>query len=93
MKNDSENNTILKYNASFTETLFIIFLILKLTNTVDWSWWYVTMPLWINLVLVPVFILTVVGVSIPIALVIEIGKAAVSIKNKVKKFFSKFKRH
>lgn len=27
-------------------TLFIVFLILKLTNTIDWSWWWVTSPLW-----------------------------------------------
>ena len=27
-------------------TLFIIFLILKLTNVIDWSWWWVTAPLW-----------------------------------------------
>ena len=27
--------------------LFIIFLILKLTNTITWSWWWVTSPLWI----------------------------------------------
>jgi hypothetical protein len=27
--------------------LFLIFLILKLTNTIDWSWWWVTSPLWI----------------------------------------------
>lgn len=27
-------------------TLFIVFLVLKLTNVIDWSWWYVTMPLW-----------------------------------------------
>lgn len=26
--------------------LFIIFLILKLTDTIDWSWWWVTCPLW-----------------------------------------------
>jgi len=26
--------------------LFIVFLVLKLTNYIDWSWWYVTMPLW-----------------------------------------------
>ena len=26
--------------------LFIVFLVLKLTNTIDWSWWIVTMPLW-----------------------------------------------
>ena len=27
--------------------LFIVFLVLKLTNTIDWSWWWVTSPLWI----------------------------------------------
>jgi hypothetical protein len=25
--------------------LFIVFLILKLTETIDWSWWWVTAPL------------------------------------------------
>jgi len=27
-------------------TLFIIFLILKLTSVISWSWWWVTAPLW-----------------------------------------------
>lgn len=27
--------------------LFIVFLVLKLTETIDWSWWWVTAPLWI----------------------------------------------
>jgi len=27
--------------------LFLIFLVLKLTNNIDWSWWWVTSPLWI----------------------------------------------
>ena len=27
--------------------LFIVFLILKLTGDIDWSWWWVTSPLWI----------------------------------------------
>ena len=26
---------------------FIVFLILKLCNVIDWSWWWVTAPLWI----------------------------------------------
>jgi hypothetical protein len=28
-------------------TLFIVFLILKLTKVIDWSWIWVTCPLWI----------------------------------------------
>ena len=31
--------------------LFLIFLILKLTGVIDWSWWWVTAPLWIGFVL------------------------------------------
>lgn len=27
---------------------FIVFLVLKLTNVIDWSWWWVTSPLWIS---------------------------------------------
>ena len=41
--------------------LFLIFLVLKLCNVIDWSWWWVTSPLWISaaltvLILVGVFI-------------------------------------
>lgn len=26
---------------------FITFLVLKLTNVINWSWWWITAPLWI----------------------------------------------
>ena len=32
--------------------LFIVFLVLKLTEGIDWSWWWVTAPLWITIVLI-----------------------------------------
>ena len=32
--------------------LFIVFLILKLTGTITWSWWWVTAPLWIPFALI-----------------------------------------
>ena len=32
---------------SLPTAIFITFLVLKLTNTIDWSWWWVTAPLWI----------------------------------------------
>lgn len=31
---------------SFMSVLFLIFLTLKLTNYITWSWWLVTSPLW-----------------------------------------------
>ena len=39
--------------------LFVVFLVLKLTGAIDWSWWLVTIPLWIGvawLLLTTVFI-------------------------------------
>ena len=27
--------------------LFVVFLVLKLTDVIAWSWWWVTAPLWI----------------------------------------------
>jgi hypothetical protein len=29
--------------------LFIVFRVLKLCKVIDWSWWWVTAPLWIGL--------------------------------------------
>ena len=39
--------------------LFLVFLTLKLTNQIDWSWWWVTSPLWI-----PVALLVLVAVLV-----------------------------
>ena len=40
--------------------LFIVFLILKLTETIDWSWWWVTAPIWIPVA----FIILLFGVTV-----------------------------
>ena len=37
-------------------TLFVIFLILKLTKVIDWSWWWVTAPLWISIIIFLCFV-------------------------------------
>lgn len=37
--------------------VFIVFLVLKLTEVIDWSWWWVTAPLWIPLAFVAGFLL------------------------------------
>lgn len=33
-------------SSGFFGVLFITFLVLKLTHVIDWSWWWVTAPLW-----------------------------------------------
>ena len=32
---------------SFFELLTIVFVVLKLTNVINWSWWWVLSPIWI----------------------------------------------
>jgi hypothetical protein len=64
-------------------TLFLIFLILKLTETIDWSWWWVTSPLWIPAALlisfmIIAFIIVIVAVSL--------GGDIKEIKNKIEKY-------
>jgi uncharacterized protein (DUF983 family) len=31
--------------------VFVVFLVLKITGTVDWSWWLITIPLWLPVVI------------------------------------------
>jgi hypothetical protein len=40
---------ITSINSSILTVLFIVFLTLKLTGNIDWSWWWVTSPLWLPL--------------------------------------------
>lgn len=46
--------------------LFLVFLVLKLTKVIAWSWWWVTAPLWIPLVLclaIVIIVLIVAGIA------------------------------
>ena len=45
--------------GSVAGTLFIVFLILKLTHTITWSWWWITAPLWGDVALTLVLFLLV----------------------------------
>lgn len=38
-----ENN----YKISYLDILLVVFIILKLTGNIDWSWWWVLSPLWV----------------------------------------------
>lgn len=43
----SEKNVT--YNGiGFTGLLTIVFIVLKLIGTINWSWWWVLSPLWIS---------------------------------------------
>lgn len=48
---------------TFLQLLTIVFVVLKLTKYIDWSWWWVLAPLWAPVVLViaVMFILGIIG--------------------------------
>jgi hypothetical protein len=46
-----------KGGIGISTILLIIFIVLKLTGNIDWSWWWVLSPLWIPIVLSLIIIL------------------------------------
>ena len=51
--NDSSNSS---QSPSFLGWLTLIFITLKLTGYIDWSWWWVTAPIWGQIVIALVLI-------------------------------------
>lgn len=50
---EEKNNS----GINLSTLLFLVFLVLKLTNVITWSWWWVTSPLWLPLAIVVGFAL------------------------------------
>ena len=59
MSNTSNSSS----GLGFGTVLFLVFLVLKLTNYIGWSWWWVTSPLWIPIVIV-LGILAIMGIVV-----------------------------
>jgi len=66
----SDNTNLSGSGIGLGGALFITFLVLKLCKVIDWSWWWVTAPLWGGFALV----LGIVGVIFAIALIVGIIK-------------------
>ena len=56
---DSLQNTIIEFRI-ICETLFLTFLILKLTDVITWSWWWICTPILCILGLILFFIISMV---------------------------------
>lgn len=56
-----------KASYSLTTPLFLVFLVLKLTGIINWSWWWVTAPLWLPLI----FIIFILGLVALIAYLVQ----------------------
>lgn len=57
-----QNNT--SSGIGFSGLLTIVFIVLKLTHYIDWSWWWVLSPMWLPLLIVIFFWLIIVVFSI-----------------------------
>lgn len=49
-----------KHTITMEMTVTIVLVVLKLTDIVSWSWWWITLPLWWDIVLVGLLVLLVV---------------------------------
>ena len=56
--------------AGLPMILFIVFLILRLCKVIDWSWWWVTSPLWI----MALFVIMVMILCVIIGVLMELRK-------------------
>ena len=74
--------------VSFAGLLFLLFLGLKLTNQIDWSWWWVTAPLWGPIALVLGFALIVIFIAFLIAGVALLLGKKVNLKEGLKMGFN-----
>lgn len=52
-----ENNNT---GIGFTGLLQVAFIVLKLCNVINWSWWWVLSPAWIYLLLIIIAIIIVI---------------------------------
>ena len=50
-------STKISSGIGFTGLLTVLFIGLKLTNVINWSWWWVLSPLWIDFALIIVIII------------------------------------
>jgi hypothetical protein len=47
----------------FFGLLAIVFIVLKLTGYIAWSWWWVLAPIWIPIIIVPFIFLLIVWLA------------------------------
>jgi hypothetical protein len=61
---DNRNSGVAGSGITLSGLVFIVFLVLKLCNVIDWSWWWVTAPLWIPVAIGVVILLIIVIVAL-----------------------------
>ena len=59
----SEKKSVNTSNISFINLLTVLFIGLKLTGHIDWSWWWVLSPLWLGLDIIMVLAILAVAIG------------------------------
>ena len=79
MKN--EKQIVVNSGIGFSNLLALIFIVLKLTKVISWSWWLITLPIWGPIAIVLGLIAIVLGLIVVIKLfwlifnhILKIGK-------------------
>ena len=70
----ADNNTTASGGVSALGLLGIVFVVLKLTGVITWSWWWVTAPFWGGLAIfltIGVIALIVMGIAFLVACIID----------------------
>ena len=66
-----KNNSANSGGVGLLGILGVAFVVLKLTGTVDWSWWWVTAPFWAG----PVLVIAIAAVIVPLFFWLERKKS------------------
>lgn len=59
MAQNTQNQSF-SFNIGLPGLLFLLFTTLKLTGVINWSWWWITAPLWIS----PILIILIVALGL-----------------------------
>jgi hypothetical protein len=60
----SNGNSSSSSGIGFTGLLTIVFIVLKLTGYISWSWWWVLSPIWIGFALILVIGVVVASIAV-----------------------------
>jgi hypothetical protein len=78
------NSTASSSGIGFTGLLTVLFIGLKLTNYITWSWWWVLSPLWIGFAIALIFLI--------IGFFVIVGAAAFATKTRTRVQTSSFQK-
>ena len=57
----SEKRIVINSGITFPMLLFLVFLVLKLTNVITWIWWWITAPLCVTpAIVISIFLITAI---------------------------------